>query len=34
MTSLMGGFVMQHVMRSDAAPDGRPYTTTDRAQIS
>jgi hypothetical protein len=29
----MGGFVMEHVMRWDAAPDGRPYTTTDRSQI-
>ncbi len=34
MTSLMGGFVMEHVMRWDAAPDGRPYTTTDRSQIA
>ena len=33
MTSLMDGFVMEHVMRRDAAPDGRPYTTTDRAQM-
>ena len=34
MTSLMGGFVMEHVMRWDASPDGRPYTTTDRAQMA
>ena len=29
-----GGFVMEHVLRWDAAPDGRPYTMTDRAQIA
>ena len=33
MTSLMGGFVIEHVMRWDAAFDGRPSTTTDRSQI-
>ena len=27
MTSLMGGFVMEHVMRWDAAPDRRSYTS-------
>ncbi len=30
MTSLMGGFVMEHVMRWDADPDRRPYTATTR----
>jgi uncharacterized protein (TIGR02118 family) len=27
MTSLQGGFVNEHVMRWDAAPDQRPYTS-------
>jgi len=27
MTSLMGGFVNEHVMRWDAAPDQRPYAS-------
>jgi hypothetical protein len=28
MSLAMGGFVDEHVMRWDAAPDGRPYTST------
>jgi uncharacterized protein (TIGR02118 family) len=28
MTTLMGGFVNEHVMRWDAAPDQRPYTSS------
>ena len=31
MTTLMGGFVNEHVMRWDAAPDSRPYTSSARA---
>jgi uncharacterized protein (TIGR02118 family) len=27
MTTLMGGFVNEHVMRWDASPDQRPYTS-------
>ena len=27
MTTLMGGFVNEHVMRWDADPDRRPYTS-------
>ena len=27
MTTLMGGFVNEHVMRWDADPTGRPYTS-------
>jgi uncharacterized protein (TIGR02118 family) len=30
MSLAMGGFVDEHVMRWDAAPDGRPYRTTSR----